>query len=34
MEVDSVHSMIGRKLKNKPIYVPQNYVDVNKTTRQ
>jgi hypothetical protein len=28
MEVDSVHSVIERKLKNKPIYVPVNYIDI------
>lgn len=28
MEVDSVHSVIERKLKNKPIYVPANYIDI------
>ncbi|XP_071147129.1 uncharacterized protein [Mytilus edulis] len=33
MEVDSVHSVIERKLKNKPIYVPQNYVDIFKVSR-
>ena len=33
MEVDSVHSMIERKMKHKPIYVPQNYVDIIKQTR-
>lgn len=27
MEVDSVHSVIERKLKHKNIYVPQNYVE-------
>ena len=33
LEVDSVHSVIERKLKNKPIYVPQNYVDIFKVSR-
>lgn len=28
MEVDSIHSLVERKLKRQPIYVPQNYVDV------
>lgn len=28
MEVDSVHSVIERKLKKRNIYVPQNYVEV------
>ena len=28
MEVDSIHSLVERKLKRRPIYVPQNYVDV------
>jgi hypothetical protein len=28
MEVDNVHSVIERKLKNKPIYVPTNYIDI------
>ncbi|KAK6184510.1 hypothetical protein SNE40_006975 [Patella caerulea] len=27
MECDSIHSVIERKIKNKPIYSPQNYVD-------
>ncbi|XP_060081331.1 calcium-activated chloride channel regulator 4A-like [Ylistrum balloti] len=33
MEVDSVHSTIESKLKRKPIYVPQNYVDIIKSVR-
>lgn len=33
MEVDSVHSVIERKLKRKNIYVPQNYVDVMTSVR-
>jgi len=34
MEVDSIHSLVERKLKRKPIYVPQNYVDVIASCRQ
>ena len=33
MEVDSVHSVIERKLRNKLIYSPQNYVDIMKACR-
>lgn len=28
MDVDSVHSVIECKLKDKPIYVPANYIDI------
>ncbi|KAK6168332.1 hypothetical protein SNE40_020889 [Patella caerulea] len=28
MEVDSVHSVIERKIKKRPIYSPQNYIDI------
>ena len=34
MECDSVHSTIEQKLRNKPIYCPQNYVDLIKEARQ
>ncbi len=34
MEVDSVHSVIERKLKNQQIYVTQNYVDIMKGARR
>ncbi|KAK6167866.1 hypothetical protein SNE40_021797 [Patella caerulea] len=33
MEVDSVHSVIERKLKKRPIYIPQNYVDIFRSAR-
>jgi hypothetical protein len=33
MEVDNVHSVIEKKLRNKPIYSPQNYVDIMKACR-
>ncbi|MES9905049.1 MAG: hypothetical protein ABW168_20530 [Sedimenticola sp.] len=33
MEVDSAHSVIERKLKKKPIYVPYNYVEVMSQAR-
>lgn len=28
MEVDSVYSVIERKLKHESVYIPQNYMDV------
>ena len=34
MIVDSVHSVIEHKVKNKPIYVPQHYIDAIKEVRQ
>lgn len=34
MECDSVHSTIENKIRNKPIYCPQNYVDYIKEARQ
>lgn len=34
MEVDAAHSLVERKLKNKEIYVPANYIDVMKMARQ
>lgn len=34
MEVDSVHSVIERKIKNKPIYLPSDYVRYTKSARQ
>ncbi|CAG2231291.1 unnamed protein product [Mytilus edulis] len=33
MECDSIHSTIERKLRNKPIYCPQNYIDLIKDAR-
>ena len=33
MECDSVHSCVERKIKKKPIYIPQNYVDFIKEAR-
>lgn len=33
MEVHSVHSVIERKIKNKPIYSPQSYVDAMRECR-
>lgn len=33
IEVDSVHNTIENKLRKKPIYVPQNYVDIIKSVR-
>lgn len=33
MECDSIHSTIERKLRNKPIYSPQTYVDLIKAAR-
>lgn len=34
MEVDSVHSVIEIKIKNKPIYLPSDYVRYTKSARQ
>ncbi|KAK6191297.1 hypothetical protein SNE40_003024 [Patella caerulea] len=33
MECDSVHSTIERRIRGKPIYIPQNYVDLIRTAR-
>ena len=33
MEVDSVHSVVERKIKRKNIYVPQNYVEILQEVR-
>ena len=33
MECDSVHSCVEQKIKKKPIYIPQNYVDFIKEAR-
>ena len=33
MEVDNVHSNIERQVENKPIYVPQYYIDAIKQIR-
>lgn len=33
MECDNVHSAIERKLRKKPIYCPQNYVDIMQSAR-
>lgn len=34
MEVDSVHYVIERKIKNKPIYLPSDYVRYTKSAQQ